>query len=54
MKASHAVAANFRQLIALGELKAGDSLSMERELVDRLGSASPLPEVPSIEEVKAG
>jgi DNA-binding FadR family transcriptional regulator len=39
MKASHAIAANLRQLIARGELKAGDSLPVERELVDRLGSS---------------
>lgn len=39
MKASHAIAADLRQLIARGELKAGDSLPVERELVDRLGAS---------------
>jgi len=39
MKASHAIAADLRQLIARGELKAGDPLPVERELVDRLGSS---------------
>jgi GntR family transcriptional repressor for pyruvate dehydrogenase complex len=39
MKASHALAADFRQLIARGELKAGDPLPVESELVERLGAA---------------
>jgi DNA-binding FadR family transcriptional regulator len=39
MKASHAIAADLRQLIARGELKAGDPLPVERDLVDGLGSS---------------
>jgi GntR family transcriptional regulator, transcriptional repressor for pyruvate dehydrogenase complex len=39
MKASHSIAADFRQLIARGELKAGDPLPVESELVDQLGSS---------------
>jgi DNA-binding GntR family transcriptional regulator len=34
MKASHAIAADLRQLIARGELTAGDSLPVEKEFVD--------------------
>jgi len=37
MKASHAIAAEFRGRIASGELGAGDPLPVEGELVDRLG-----------------
>jgi GntR family transcriptional repressor for pyruvate dehydrogenase complex len=39
MKASQAIAADFRQLIATGELKPGDPLPVESELVDQLGSS---------------
>ncbi len=39
MKASHAIAADLRQLIARGKLKAGDPLAVESELVDRLGAS---------------
>jgi DNA-binding FadR family transcriptional regulator len=39
MKASHAIAADLRQLIAQGDLKAGDSLPVERVLGERLGSS---------------
>src|SRR3984957_2026940 len=39
MKASHSIAAGFRQLIARGELKAGDPLPIESQLVDQLGAS---------------
>jgi DNA-binding FadR family transcriptional regulator len=39
VKASQAIAAEYRQLIARGELKAGDPLPVESELVDRLGAS---------------
>jgi GntR family transcriptional repressor for pyruvate dehydrogenase complex len=39
MKASHAIAADLRQLIARGKLKAGDPLGVESELVDRFGAS---------------
>jgi DNA-binding FadR family transcriptional regulator len=39
MKASHAIAADFRRLIARGDLKAGDPLPVESQLVDTLGAS---------------
>lgn len=39
MKASQSIAADFRQLIAAGELKPGDPLPVESELVDQLGAS---------------
>lgn len=39
MKASLGIAAEFRQLIASGQLKAGDPLPVESELVERLGAS---------------